>query len=64
MKVPCRECGKMFHTLPQDGQIFCSVGCQLAVDSIDGVYMHRPVGRARPAKTGVRDDGKKSSGNE
>lgn len=60
MKVACRECGETFHTLPRDGQIFCSVGCQLAVDSIDNEYVWYSAMRSRPARTGGRR-GKKSS---
>lgn len=51
MIAKCRECDKDFHTQSGQGQLFCSVHCQLKRDPLESEPVHRPSRRARPAKT-------------
>jgi hypothetical protein len=60
MMMTCRKCGKAFPTPAESGQLFCSVGCQITVDSIDNEYVWYSIRRSRPARTGGRR-GKESS---
>ena len=45
----CSACGKHFLTSFTEGNIFCSVGCQISNDPIEPIQ--RPVSRSRPART-------------
>jgi DNA-binding transcriptional regulator YiaG len=51
IEMRCAECGRMFTTTWTQGQIYCSVGCQLAKDTLeDSIDDFRQALRARPAK--------------
>ena len=52
MKIKCAECGTPFNTDCGQGQIFCSVYCQLKRDTLE--CDPRIEGRGRPAKTPPR----------
>jgi hypothetical protein len=52
----CSVCGKKYNYYDTSPSPFCSVYCQLEIDSIDGSYVHRPAEKVRAAKA-VRNIG-------
>lgn len=53
MTRECSECGTPFHTVCGQGQIFCSVHCQLKRDPLECDAVHKTL-RSRAAKTPPR----------
>ena len=47
----CSVCNKEYTYYDTSPSLFCSVYCQLEVDSIDDSYVHKKEGKARSAIT-------------
>ena len=47
----CSVCNKEYTYYDTSQSLFCSVYCQLEVDSIDDSYVHKKEEKARPAIT-------------
>lgn len=47
----CSVCEKEYTYYDASPSLFCSVYCQLEVDSIDNSYVHKKEEKARPAIT-------------
>tara|TARA_B100001094_G_C18196186_1_gene811208 strand:- start:14733 stop:14939 length:207 start_codon:yes stop_codon:yes gene_type:complete len=47
----CSVCNKGYIYYDASPGLFCSVYCQLQIDSIDDSYVHKKEGKVRPAIT-------------